>query len=599
VASASRIVRRLRLRAESESAVHRGALLLEDAMRTASLPDAGGRIVLVRRLRLGRIDPRAPPQTIALALERGVARVRPEVVYADSDAPRAPAVWFRDALDAHTRLALRVAAGEPVEAWYWPLAVRAWRPRTPVAEGLRAIALSLARLPEAPSALPRWAAALSEAGHAERLVAALRIEDVGTLAQAAKVPGTRTIATARPPAGTSSDGVQRLAAERPGLASAGLGTRPSAIVREPDSRRMLVEALIRAVRAASSESATGSRDGGAASNAHPSEARARLAADRNGPAGVASSDPPEHSRSGRRSSVVAPPGLAYADPPRRSRGAHVSPAPSPRARHAGPARARSRIHEPARAEGGATELAAPTPRLRERAEVGRAGPLVQPPFGGVATEAGGLLLLIPVLARAGYPEWLEAHPEWVPLGIVPRAFAIALARLRVAAEDPIWAFAGAPPSRRAVPRRFVAPARWRDGLCNGQELVHAGDDITGHTLWDASGRLLLGAWTGACPRALLSPRRRAAQATRGAAGDLGQLVARAWLVAVRRWLRRYARIGLADLVMRPAALASTPTHVDLRFDPVLADLRVRRTGLDFNPGWVPWLARVVTFQYGR
>jgi len=74
-------------------------------------------------------------------------------------------------------------------------------------------------------------------------------------------------------------------------------------------------------------------------------------------------------------------------------------------------------------------------------------------------------------------------------------------------------------------------------------------------------------------------------------------VSNAWLVACRRWLRRYAGIGLSRLVLRPAQMKVTPTHLDLRFDIGLAELSVRRAGLDIDPGWVPWFERVVTFRY--
>ena len=67
--------------------------------------------------------------------------------------------------------------------------------------------------------------------------------------------------------------------------------------------------------------------------------------------------------------------------------------------------------------------------------------------------------------------------------------------------------------------------------------------------------------------------------------------------AVHRALRRHARIGLADLVRRPALLQSTPTHIDLRFDLRLVDLRIRRAGLDLDPGWLPWFGRVIGFHY--
>lgn len=73
----------------------------------------------------------------------------------------------------------------------------------------------------------------------------------------------------------------------------------------------------------------------------------------------------------------------------------------------------------------------------------------------------------------------------------------------------------------------------------------------------------------------------------------------AWLAAVRSWLRRRARMSLAALVLRPARLALTPTHADITFDMAQADLRVRRLGLDVDPGWLPWFGRVVAFHYER
>jgi hypothetical protein len=39
------------------------------------------------------------------------------------------------------------------------------------------------------------------------------------------------------------------------------------------------------------------------------------------------------------------------------------------------------------------------------------------------------------------------------------------------------------------------------------------------------------------------------------------------------------------------------THLDLWFQPRQAEIRVRRHGLDLDPGWVPWLGRVITFHY--
>lgn len=73
--------------------------------------------------------------------------------------------------------------------------------------------------------------------------------------------------------------------------------------------------------------------------------------------------------------------------------------------------------------------------------------------------------------------------------------------------------------------------------------------------------------------------------------------AQRWLLTCRRWLRRQARIGVASLVRRPAALSITVTHADVYFRLSATDIRVRRAGLDIDPGWIPWYGKVVTFHY--
>jgi len=74
-------------------------------------------------------------------------------------------------------------------------------------------------------------------------------------------------------------------------------------------------------------------------------------------------------------------------------------------------------------------------------------------------------------------------------------------------------------------------------------------------------------------------------------------IARSWIRQLRRWCRTEARLGLASLIRRPARLAATKTHLELFFPLSQVDLRIRRAGLDIDPGWVPWLGRVIYFHY--
>jgi hypothetical protein len=64
-----------------------------------------------------------------------------------------------------------------------------------------------------------------------------------------------------------------------------------------------------------------------------------------------------------------------------------------------------------------------------------------------------------------------------------------------------------------------------------------------------------------------------------------------------KYLRRYAQIGLKQLIYREGHVAITKTHLDILFDPCTLDSQIRIAGLDINPGWVGWLGKVVQFHY--
>ena len=48
-----------------------------------------------------------------------------------------------------------------------------------------------------------------------------------------------------------------------------------------------------------------------------------------------------------------------------------------------------------------------------------------------------------------------------------------------------------------------------------------------------------------------------------------------------------------------AQLWASETHLDLDLETTSIDLALRLSGLDLDPGWVPWLGRVVRFHYDR
>ena len=48
---------------------------------------------------------------------------------------------------------------------------------------------------------------------------------------------------------------------------------------------------------------------------------------------------------------------------------------------------------------------------------------------------------------------------------------------------------------------------------------------------------------------------------------------------------------------QPGRLIATETHLDLHLAARTIDIDLRLAGLDFDPGWVPWLGRVIAFHY--
>ncbi|MBZ4659301.1 MAG: hypothetical protein JG766_1224, partial [Desulfacinum sp.] len=75
-------------------------------------------------------------------------------------------------------------------------------------------------------------------------------------------------------------------------------------------------------------------------------------------------------------------------------------------------------------------------------------------------------------------------------------------------------------------------------------------------------------------------------------------VFRAARFAASLFLWRREGLTFRKMAQRPGRIVSGPTHVDVFLPLHGIDVRIRRLGLDVNPGWVPWLARVVTFHYG-
>jgi hypothetical protein len=483
----------------------------------------------VRRLQLGPLAAHASAQNVSLLIEKRFAQDDWTIVHAvERGAGGAQAVWFRDAFEAHEAAALKIAAGQPLDDWFWPLAI----PAITAAAGderLRAIALAVGSMEEAPAALPVWTASLVCAGYRSQLIAALRPGDGHALMRAAHLSDVRSerasTARGKPHEALDYELTHATSDDRAAFVE---------VMADRASARGVGEPLSIAGRSrtqsgnATSASAPTPDVRAQAHREHPLAGRAgsRRKAD------CQSIAPPVHGAERGADAAAYFDGrplitqmLTAATGPegRSSRGggaprerAGVGPRPQPRNADTAPITIRlptSPWHLP---------YAAPT-------------------------AAGGLLFLLPVFERVGFAKWATergaGEPE--PDVLAAQIFHLLLSRLGVGEEDPAW--------KLSLPTIDV-PGR-------------AGS---------------------------LDPAARAGLKPRPYETMLDDL----WLATCRRFLRRHARIGLASLVLRPARLAITPTHVDVFFRLNAADVRIRRAGLDVDPGWVPWFRRVVAFHYG-
>jgi hypothetical protein len=472
VNAAARTVHHLRLRAASAAQARRGALCIEDALRCAGLADAGARLLMVRRLALGRVDPTGSSQTVALLIERRMQQLVLPWRHGDAaDAAACDAVWFHDRGEALVCLVQRLARHQPVQAWYWRRVLPADAARGNRAPDLRAALLALAAEPGAAVYLAAVITTLLHEGHHEALRSALNAGEARA--------------------------VLRVAGLAPGGASAWVETfdRVAQSGSPPVPPGPVAKAWPQVVGAHDSI-----HDSMLDSSAAPRRPEADGAANAIGDA----------TQGPRRAAAEPAPGRAVA------------------AIHALPADA--------------------APQAAAR--------FTEPFDTTLPTAAGGCLFLLPLLARLGFADWNAAADPAQRHALAARVLQQALLRLHVAAHDPAHALAA----------QLLA-----GGAANDAELMWPQAHAWAHP---HIGLVM--------PDAAASP----------------DTVAALWLTACRRTLRRSARIGLASLALRPARLAWTRSHIDVHFKMSQADGRVRRHGLDLDPGWLPWLGRVVAFHYG-
>lgn len=559
----ARRVRTVRLRAPSAELIRRGTLLLEDALHVASLPESGTeRLLIIRSLAIGRIRRGQSSAQLALTVESKIRQAGLTAVHADDPvAGSRDAVYFNDHLEPYRSLTRRLVAGEDAAAWFWPLAVPGYRPGLPRRDALRMAFLEITQQGIGPVAVALLVAELVDRGLADPLLAVVEEMDAAELFRAAGwqrsslglAPGLRGEPTkeATPRlAGRWLDLLDRWIAQWGPADARSTWLAATALIAERPSRA-LDSRLI---------------------------ARAESLVDAMQERRLVAGDP-----------VLGRP--RPVSPPARLDGYGAEASPTGDSDDVGGA-AKPLVHS----------LPASGAEHVEDAPSEPATPITMLTTGTQATQHGGFYFLLPILVRLGLPDWLAADPELLELDFAQHLLTHAARRLRILASDPVRL-----PLRptAAAPERiaFRVPTFWRRGIARpGSRLGPAGDRFTrSRVLYDGSGQLALALWQGrarADVRQLLDSGPLARTARIDPRPPFAILLD-AWWRAADRWCRQYAGLTPRELVRRPGRIAISRTHLDVSFDLRQADIRVRRAGLDLDPGWLPWFGHVVTFHYAE
>jgi hypothetical protein len=225
--------------------------------------------------------------------------------------------------------------------------------------------------------------------------------------------------------------------------------------------------------------------------------------------------------------------------------------------------------------------------------------------GFVDSDHCGLAFLISLLELLSIKELLVLNPMLAEANFPARVILTIARRLKISSRHPVLQCLPDLPrvSSRQI-KNFICPSNWRFICATPNEektLLHRyniNEDGSECYITDRTKKLLLYVGRG-CSADLpdwisaLQPLDESGSYELPTLEDLEITIQ----LIMCRYLHRYARLSLRQLINRNGKFVSTKTHLDILFDAKQIDIQIRRSGLDIDPGWVAWLARVVQFHY--
>jgi len=576
--SSNRRVHRLKLRAANSDAVHHGAIVVEDALRTASLPGLPQNgLLLIRRLNLGKLAPNPTSISVAHRIASRLQTVKVRVVRQHTaEHPRAKIVWFADDVEPYAILATLLVRNIQPQSWYWPRAVKGWSTRMTPHQGLRHVLYEVSRTPAAMVAASRVVEHVICAAGAAMLGRTLQPNDGRRLLALGGNLSTENV-SAKESGGRGPDQMRRLdrswrqtlsrlvsqwgrrddrSTWLAHVAACAHSGRPSPSGAS-DLMRELQQGQLSGLEPARQQLSPppltldadeaeainiAPHDGGQTEqgpNRHepsdsirkagPAERINRRVPDTTDPASVPAAEPTDRTNHDDRSdlsrsktaiqdlrSLQASPDKLVTSETTVDRHQNRRNAPDIDNGETSPTWARS-TKQPVEDQ--------PQPQLDPTGAFGEFE------LTGAESKHAGLVFAVQALERLGIRETLTAQPVLEAYQLPARILWHCVDQLEISHDDPICEF---------LPTLETVPAGISFGLAL---IIHAYETTMG------------------------------------------------------LFLDKYARTNLRRLTTYPGQAATTHTHLDVTFDPAQLDIGIRRAGLDIDPGWVPWLGRVVYIHY--
>ena len=621
---AERHVRRLKVRSQESVAIPRITTLLEDAIRTASLPNipANG-VVCIRRLDLGRISTSTHSHFLSRRLDQLIRNLPfTHITTEQPEQDDAVAVWFADAIEPYRLLSELKVKGQTPRAWYWSIAVPHWLPSMSTSDS---VLLCLSQLVQKPTGMTGITYALEPLVERASMFAVLDSIDTRQLKAIVNdlplpsapfinpelvkqaIPetdiATGTVANYRLPKEWRLFLRQSLQCWKPNdiRLRLALGMTLQKAGMTPNTRNVMN--LVQGVLQQDIPDAR-NKSNSASTPTQPNvdDPTVTDSKDLSSQVQLLREEFSQESSSQELSSEQL-----YSQESPATRVADGSSMDDLEVIGDGGERITTQRKDALQIKKDGLQEPPPAqetePRQKDR---WLPKPEQQPLFGhysGELSAYGGFLFLLPVLQRLGISTQSETYVDDERLHLPQRVLWRIANWLRIPADDPVLQFLDQPLNDPPISLPFVAPRQWQVLLKNGSDSTLQVARIPSQPgkrfIKDPASRLILGVWQHDNKEEMLYWLDRYViqlQSDSSQAWTIDVLVDNV-VIAMCRYVRHYAQMSIRTLVKRPAYIACTATHVDWSASLSALDNRVRMAGLDIDPGWLPALQRVFYFHY--